>query len=118
MSWLAAIWNGVMSGPRAFAGWVHAAFCALMDAEGRRAWAVVIAFGCGVSMTVYAGAALWLVRNNPMLAFWLGLGGLFIILVVITAFTGLLVKRDIGGSVSRDGGSFNITQRDEEEAKP
>lgn len=87
---------------------LHRALCALLDPEGRRAWAVLIAWGCGVAMTLYASYALWLVRKNPMLVFWLGLGGLFIIFVVITAFTGLLVKRDIGGSFSREGGSFSI----------
>jgi len=94
--------------PTAFAAWLHAAFCALMTAEGRRAWAVIIAFGCGVTMTAYAAWSLWLVRDHAMLAFWLGLSAMFVILVVITAFTGLLVKRDIGGSISRNGGSFNI----------
>jgi hypothetical protein len=95
-----------------FTGWVHAAFCALLTEEGRKGWAVIIAFGCGVSMTAYAVAALWLVRGKPLLAFWLGLAAMFIILLVITAFTGLLIKRSIGGSVSREGGSFNIVDED------
>jgi len=78
--------------------------------------AVVIAFGCGVAMTAYAATSLWLVRDHAMLAFWLGLAAMFVILVVITAFTGLLVKRDIGGSVSRDGGSFSIKDTDAQPA--
>jgi hypothetical protein len=101
----------------AFIGWVRTALCALMTPEGRRGWAVMIAFGCGVSMTAYAAASLWLVRDHAMLAFWLGLAAMFVVLVVITAFTGLLVKRDIGGSVSKEGGSFTITQREDDAAQ-
>lgn len=92
--------------------WIHKAFCALMDPEGRRAWAVMIAFGCGITMTGYASAVLWLVRGHAMLAFWLGLAAMFIILVVITAFTGLLVKRNIGGTVKTPTGEASLTFSD------
>jgi hypothetical protein len=96
----------------AFVGWIHSAFCSLLTEEGRRAWAVVVAFGCGVVETVYSAFALYYARTHPMLVFWLGLTSQFIVLVVITAFTGLLIKREIGGSISKEGGgiigSFNI----------
>lgn len=105
---LMRFWNFITAWPRAFMAWVHAAFCALMDPEGRRAWAVVIAFGCGVTMTGYAIAAMFLVRTHAMLVFWLGAAAMFIILVTLTAFTGLLVKREIGGSVTKDSANFSI----------
>jgi hypothetical protein len=108
MNRLNSFWLWLTAWPRGLVSWIHAAFCALLTPEGRRGWAVIIAWGCGVVETAIGAAVLYLVRRNPMLAFWIGLSSQFIVLVVITAFTGLLVKREIGGSVSKDGGSFTI----------
>lgn len=94
-------------------GWIHKAFCALLDPEGRRAWAVVIAWGCSVAMTAYSGYALWLVRDHALLAFWMGSQANLIIFLVVSAITGLLIKREIGGSWSKDGGgNINVKDKD------
>ena len=68
--------------------WLRTAICALTTEDGRKGWAMLAALGCAVTMTVYAAAVLWIVKRNPMLAFWLGLAALGIILIVIT---GLMV---------------------------
>lgn len=75
--------------------WLHTAICALTTEDGRKGWAMLAALGCSVTMTIYAAAVLYLVKNSPMLAFWLGLSALGIILIVITGLMVLLgVKRN------------------------
>jgi hypothetical protein len=99
---------------RAFFGWIHLAFCALLNPEGRRAWAVILCGGCGIVMTVLAYWGMYLERDHPAYVFWLATEAFGIILIVISAITGLLVKRDIGGSVKLPGGgegTVNITDR-------
>ena len=96
MSDLERFWAWLTAWPRGCVSWLHAATCALMTEEGRKAWALVIAWGCGIAMTGYAAAVLWFVRRSPMLAFWLGLSAMGIVLVVITGIMVLLgVRRDI-----------------------
>ena len=112
--WAKDTWRSFKRGTLGFVGWIKAAFCALMDPEGRRAWAVIIAWGCGAVMTVYVEQALYLVRNNPMLVFWLGVAAMSIILVVISAITGLLVKRDIGGTIGKGGATFGFKDHDDD----
>lgn len=91
LSWITA-W------PRAFAAWIHAAFCALMTEEGRKAWALIMAWGCSVAMTAMAASSLWLVRKSAMLAFWLGLSAMLIILIVISGIMVILgVRRNMTG---------------------
>lgn len=70
-------------------------FRALKDPEGRRAWALMLMAGCSVSMTAYVVWVLWIVRKNPQLAFYLGVGGFLMIAIVTTGFAGLLVRRSI-----------------------
>jgi hypothetical protein len=70
-------------------------FRALGSAEGRRAWALMLMAGSNVMMTAYVSAVLWIVRKNPQYAFYLGLGGFFMIAIVTTGFAGLLVSRAI-----------------------
>lgn len=72
-----------------------APFVAAFSLEGRRAWAVMIMVGGGISMTVYAAFVLYIVKDRPQLAFYLGIGALMLIGIVITGFAGLIVKRDI-----------------------
>lgn len=94
-------------------GWVRAALLALLYPEGRRAWAVLIAFGCGVVMAVIAAVGLYLDRHQPGYVFWIATEAMAVNLIVITAFTGLLVKRDIGGTVTLPGGSSgSVTIKD------
>lgn len=97
---------------RAFFAWVHAAVCALAADEGRKGWAMLAALGCCVVETSITIAVLWLVRRNPMLAFWIGVSGQAITLIVVTGLMVLLgVKRDtslkakdVSLSISDQGG--------------
>jgi hypothetical protein len=79
-------------------GFFHACgspFRALLDPEGRRAWALLLMAGCSVVMSLYVCAVLWIVRNQPQYAFYLGIGGFLMIAIVTTGYAGLLVKRAI-----------------------
>ncbi|WP_109808429.1 hypothetical protein [Sphingosinithalassobacter portus] len=82
-------------------GHLGAPFRSLLSQEGRRAWALMLLAGGGVAMTIYAGFTLWFVRESPSRVFWLGVGALILIGIVLTGFAGLLIKRTI--RVSRDG---------------
>lgn len=85
----------IVSGCRTFFGWVHLAICALTTEDGRKGWAMLAALGCAFVMTIIAVWVLWLVRNNPSLAFTLGLAAMTIIVIVITGLMWLLgVRRD------------------------
>lgn len=70
-------------------------FRVLMDPEGRRAWALLLAAGGGMMMTTYASVALWLVRKSPAYVFSLGLFAHISIIFVLTGFLGLLIKRTL-----------------------
>lgn len=74
---------------------VLAVIASLTSEDGRKGWAMLAALGCSFVMTAYAGIVLWLVRNNPSLAFSLGLAAMGIIVIVITGLMWLLgVRRD------------------------
>lgn len=70
-------------------------FRALMDPEGRRAWALLLMAGCSVTMTAFVVGVLWIVKTIPQYAFYLGIGGFLMIAIVTTGFAGLLVRRSI-----------------------
>lgn len=74
---------------------IRNALAALMTAEGRRAWALVLLAGGAAMMTIYSGFAMYLVKGRSDFVFYLGLAAHFTILVAITGFAGLLVKRSI-----------------------
>lgn len=82
-------------------------FRLLNDPEGRRGWALMLMAGGGSSMTIYAGVGLYLVREHANYVFYLALASLGLILVVLTGYAGLLVKRTIKGSVL--GNSIEIS---------
>lgn len=79
----------------------------MLSADGRRAVALLMLAGGGVAMTVYALVALLLVRDVPQYAFLLGLAAHVAILVCLTGFAGLLVKRMLKASVA--GSSFEAS---------
>jgi len=72
-----------------------------VSSDRRRNWGLIMLAGGGMAMTAYAGAALWLVRDDRDYAFYLGAGALGLVGVVLTGFSALLVKRTI--RVTRDG---------------
>lgn len=71
----------------------RSAIAALLTPEGRRGWALALMAGGGVGMTLYALLALWLVRGKPAFVFWLGVLAHLSIIIVISGFGALLVKR-------------------------
>lgn len=94
MSWNPLTWAA------AFFGWVHTAVCALTTDDGRKGWAMLAALGCCVVETAILIAVLWLVRRNPMLAFWIGLSAQAVNLIVVT---GLMVLLGIKRTVEMEG---------------
>jgi hypothetical protein len=90
-----------------------APFRALFNIEGRRAWAVMLMAGCAVTMTAYAGFALYLVRKYPNYAFYLGAGALLLVAIVVTGFASLITKRDI--DVNALGMKFRVSDQQVQE---
>jgi hypothetical protein len=105
MSKLGDGWRFATAWPRGFVGWLHAAICALTTEQGRKGWAMLAALGCCVVMTAEVGTVLWLVRTNPMLAFWIGISAQGVNLIVVTGLMVLLgVRRSTKLSVPLPGG--------------
>ena len=68
---------------------------------GRRAAAfTALLGGCGI-MTIFAAVGVWLVSGNAQYSFYLALAAHAQIMLGLTAFTALFVKRQI--SVGKDG---------------
>jgi len=76
----------------------------LLTTEGRRAGALVLLACAGAVMTVYAAAAMYLVRNHHSDVLALGMSAHVIIFVATTGFAGLLVKRVLEAEIL--GNSF------------
>lgn len=70
-------------------------FRVLLNPEGRQAWALVLLAGSGMAMTLYAGAALWFVRTHPAYVFSLGIAAHLSIVLALTGFAGMLIKRTV-----------------------
>lgn len=69
--------------------------------DGRRAAAfAALLGGCGV-MTIFAAVGVWLVSGNATYSFYLALAAHAQILLGLTAFTALFVKRTI--KAGKDG---------------
>lgn len=83
----------------------------MLTPDGRRAVALLFLAGGGIAMTAYAGWSLWMVRAVAQYAFWLGLAAHVSILVVLTGFAGLLVKRMLKANVA--GASFEANDQGE-----
>lgn len=76
----------------------------MLTPDGRRAVALLMLAGGGAVMTAYAAWALWMVRAVSQYAFYLGLAAHVSILIVLTGFAGLLVKRMLKANIA--GASF------------
>ena len=73
----------------------------LWTPDGRRAAAfAALLGGCGV-MTVFAAIGVWLVSGNATYSFYLALAAHAQIMLGLTAFTALFVKRSI--KAGKDG---------------
>ena len=86
-----------------------AAVCALATDDGRKGWAMLAALGCCIVETAIVISVLWLVRRNPMLAFWIGLSAQGITLIVVTGLMVLLgIRRKVEASGNSTGASISI----------
>ena len=79
----------------------------LLTPDGRRAAALLFMLLGGIAMTIYAGFALYFVREDAASVLTLGLAAHLAVLVVLTGFASLLVKRMIKASVA--GSSFEAS---------
>lgn len=73
----------------------------LLTPDGRRAGAFLVVLGGCIVMTLYAAWVLCIVSGNAKYAFWLGLCAHLHVLLGLTAFAALWVKRSI--KASREG---------------
>jgi len=76
-------------------------FSLLWTANGRRAAAFCALLGGSAVMTVFAAVGVWLVAGNATYSFYLALAAHVQILLGLTAFTALFVKRSI--KAGKDG---------------
>lgn len=82
----------------------------LSRSDRRRDWGLALLAGGGMSMTIFAAVALWILyaRGAPTSqVFWLGLAALGLVGIVLTGFSALLVKRTF--RVGRDGVEYTDT---------
>ena len=73
----------------------------LKTPDGRRAAAFAAILGGCVVMTLFAAAGVYLVSGNAKYSFWLAIAAHVQILVGLTAFSALFVKRTI--KAGKDG---------------
>ncbi len=76
-------------------GAIARAIGALATPEGRRGWALALLAGGGMAFTAMAAWALYMVREAPDRAFWLGVAAHVQVFAVFTGIAALLVKRRI-----------------------
>ena len=73
----------------------------LYTAEGRRVAAFAALLGGCVVMTIFAAIAIYLVSENELYVLYMGLAAHAQIMLGLTAFTALFVKRSI--KAGKDG---------------
>ena len=73
----------------------------LWTSNGRRAAAFGALLGGSIVMTLFAAVGVWLVSGNATYSFYLALAAHAQIMLGLTAFTALFVKRNL--TVGKDG---------------
>ena len=76
----------------------------LWTSNGRRAAAFGALLGGSIVMTIFAAVGVWLVSGNAKYSFYLALAAHAQIMLGLTAFTALFVKRSL--TVGKDGVSI------------
>jgi hypothetical protein len=67
----------------------------ILTPDGRRAWAFLALLGGCAVMTVFAAIGVYIVRKDSGLSFWLAMAAHVQIMLGLTGFTALFVKRTI-----------------------
>lgn len=67
----------------------------MTNVDGRRAWAFLALLGASGVFTVFAAVAVWLVRKDDDYAFILGLAAHLQLLICLSGFTAMFVKREL-----------------------
>jgi hypothetical protein len=73
----------------------------ILTPDGRRAWAFLALLGGCAVMTAFAAIGVYIVRNDSGLSFWLAMAAHVQIMLGLTGFTALFVKRTI--KAGKDG---------------
>ncbi len=76
----------------------------LASSDRRRDWGLILLAGGGMAMTIFASVVLWMLwkGNAPAgFLFYMGMAALGLVAIVLTGFSGLLVKRTL--RLGRDG---------------
>jgi len=81
-----------------------------IETNGRKNIAIWMMFGGSLTFTLFSGIALWMLASNLTYVFYLALAAHLQILVIMTGFTALLVKRRI--SVNKNGASIEDSSND------
>lgn len=81
-----------------------------LETNERKNLAIWMMFGGSLIFTGISGLALWMLASNATYVFYLALAAHLQILVIMTGFTALLVKRRI--SVNKDGASIEDSTND------
>jgi hypothetical protein len=91
----------------AFGAWLHGvitapwrALRAMREPESRNGAALIFTAAGGLTVIIYAGFSLYIVREHANYAFWLGVGALFLHAIVLTGFVSLLSKRTIEANIA------------------
>lgn len=87
--------------------WRFLQWAGLASHDGRRAWAFLALLGASAVMTAFAAVVLYIVRGDMKLAFWLGVAAHVQILMCLSGFMAMFIKRDI--AVGKDGLSIKDT---------
>lgn len=74
------------------------------SSDRRRDWGLILLAGGGMAMTIFASVVLWMLwkGNAPSgFLFYMGMTALGLVAIVLTGFSGLLVKRTL--RLGKDG---------------
>lgn len=67
----------------------------MLSQDGRRAWAFLALLGGSGVFTLFAAAALYMLRGNDPYVFWLGMAAHVQLFLCLSGFMAMFVKRDL-----------------------
>lgn len=78
----------------------------IMTDDGRKAWSFIALVGAGMTFTLFAAFAVWMLRSSSGFTFWLGLAAHLQVFMVLGAL-GWALGRRMMGKATRDGVEFD-----------